>query len=90
MKKALSGFLAGILVTLMVWGLLREESISAQPKIAASLKGAQLSYGELRKISSTDLVPIENDEYALLLGKVEAWVQDTLIQKEMQAERRNR
>ena len=89
MKKAFSGFFAGVLVTLMIWGLLREEAVSPQPRIVVSLKGAQLSYADLRQHASSDLIPVENDEYALLRGKIENWIQETLIKSEMRAQHLN-
>ncbi len=85
MKTTLSGFIAGILLTLIVWGFLKEEKAATQPAVVVSLKGAQLSYSDLRKLSSADLVPVENDEYEILRTVTDNWVQETMIKKEMQA-----
>jgi thiol-disulfide isomerase/thioredoxin len=86
MKTVLSGFIAGVLLTLIVWGVLKEDKVMTQPAIVASVKGAQLTYADLRKLSTSDLVPVENDEYEILKVKTDEWIQDALIKKEMQAE----
>ncbi|MBP9865638.1 MAG: thioredoxin domain-containing protein [Candidatus Omnitrophica bacterium] len=86
MKTILSGFVAGILLTLIVWGFLKEDKVGTQPAVVASVTGSQLSYADLRKLSSSDLVPVENDEYEILRARTEEWIQDALIKKEMQAE----
>src|SRR3989338_2690564 len=85
MKKIITGFLAGALSMLIVWGALREESAGFQPQIAVSLKGAQLSYGDLRKAAMSDLVPVENDEYSILETAAQNWVREQVLNAEMKA-----
>ena len=85
MKKIITGFLAGALSMLIVWGALREESAGFQPKVAVSLKGAQLSYGDLRKDAMSDLVPVENDEYSILETAAQNWVREQVLNAEMKA-----
>jgi len=86
MKTVFSGFVAGVLLTLIVWGFVKEDKTVTQPAIVASVKGTQLSYADLRKLSTAELVPVENDEYEILRAKAEEWLQEALIKKEMQAE----
>ncbi len=85
MKKVITGFLAGALSMLIVWGAIREESAGFQPKVAVSLKGAQLSYGDLRKAATSELVPVENDEYSILETAAQNWIREQVLSAEMRA-----
>ncbi|MCB9799817.1 MAG: thioredoxin domain-containing protein [Candidatus Omnitrophica bacterium] len=90
MKKTLFGLICGVLGTLLVWGLTQHKVPSAQPAVIAKIKGAELSYAKLRQMAASELTPIENDEYAVLKQITDQWVQDTLIQKEMTAQKLTR
>ena len=84
-RKFLTGVAGGVFITLIFAALWQSSGASPQGKILAEIKGETLTRDELRKRVSSDLVPIENDEYRVLQGGVEEWLDTRLFEKEAKA-----
>lgn len=79
-------FWGGLLVGGLAAGL---AAVSLQPKgenpPLAEMQGETLTLNELRPRISSQLLPIENDEYAVLESGIEGWIQEKLVEKEARA-----
>jgi len=86
-SKALfwAGLAAGVLLTLIVWGVFHSSVSHGKHEIAAELQEEKLTYGELRQRTAERLIPIQNDEYRLLHQAVENWMDDHVLQREAKA-----
>jgi protein-disulfide isomerase len=85
-KKLLyAGFISGVVLTLLIWGLMHAYRASEQEPIAAEIQGDKLSLQKLRRQVANELVPVENDEYRILKQGAEQWLNSRLIQKEAKA-----
>lgn len=81
-KTLITGLLVGSLLTLGLTLLVKRASSSS---IIAEVQGEVLNEKNLRNQIGTYLIPIENDEYAILRWGVDEWIQDRLLEKEAKA-----
>ena len=85
-KTILAGLLAGALLTLGTQALIRKTTPPESNDILAEVQGQVLTKEDLRNQIGTYLIPIENDEYAILHWGVEDWIQNRLLEKEAKAQ----
>lgn len=82
----LTGIILGAVLTLIVGLFLKmPSSSSGANSILAQLDGAKLTRSELQKNLGGKLVPIENDEYSVLISGTQAWLERQLLEKEATA-----
>lgn len=85
-KTFLIGFLGGTLLTLGLGIVIRQTGPARPGDILAEVQGETLTEEGLRKQIGTYLIPVENDEYAILKWGVEEWIQNRLLEKEARAQ----
>ncbi len=87
MKSMVSGFIAGIVITLALVAVFKGLDFSGGKggQVAAELDGQVLLEKDLRQTVGASLIPIESDRYAVLAKGAEKWLEDQLAAKEAKA-----
>lgn len=85
-KTFVAGLLVGVLLTFGLIFLIKKIAPSEPDKIFAEVQGEALKEKDLRNQIGTYLVPVENDEYAILRWGVDEWIQNRLVEKEAKAQ----
>jgi len=84
-KLLITGFLAGAIVALVISSLTNQRT-SQKMHVLAEVGGEQLSKQALEKQMAEALVPVDNDEYAILKQGLDQWVSEKLIEKEAKSQ----
>ncbi len=84
--KFIVGLIAGVLLTLAVGLIIKKTGhcpfAGKSASLLAEFDGGSLSRTDLEKTLGVRLVPVENDEYAILSKGVDEWLENQLIEKE--------
>jgi protein-disulfide isomerase len=79
-------FFVGLFTGILMFGIYtvatKNEAPASAPSVAAMIGDEVLTESELRKKAGMELIPIQSDEYHILLKTADAWLVERLLEKE--------
>jgi protein-disulfide isomerase len=89
-QQLLSGFAAGIIVTLGLLAALKGVDFSGggrgPDRVLAEMDGGKLTEAKLRETLGAEMIPVDTDLYAVFSRGVQRWIRDRVFDREAKAQ----